>query len=100
MGYPNQWRSAGYQDQPKRGDAGQRRSQSMAGAVDELMRSERHERKTTMTKHSLVRTLAVLLWAGTLLVPAASAAGLPVVQDAYISSGAPTTNFGTAATLS
>ena len=52
-----------------------------------------------MTKHSLVRTLAALLLAGMLLLPALLAADVPVVQDTYISAAAPATNFGNAITL-
>ena len=52
-----------------------------------------------MTMHSLVRTSAVLLVAGTLLLPALWAADVPAVQDTYISSATPGTNFGIAATL-
>jgi hypothetical protein len=54
----------------------------------------------TMTIHSLVRTLPVLLLAGTtLLLPNLRAADVPAIQDAYISSAAPATNFGAAVTL-
>src|ERR1039457_4246179 len=63
------------------------------------MTSERYERRTTMTMHSLVRTPAVLLVAGTLLLPALWAADVPAVQDAYISAAAPGTIFGSAGTM-
>src|ERR1700688_1821120 len=60
------------------------------------MRSEPYERSTNMTIHSLVRTLGVLLVAGTLLVPALGAADLPTVADTYLGGAG---NFGSAATL-
>src|ERR1035438_1445056 len=63
------------------------------------MKSEPYERRTTMTMHSFVRTLAVLLVTGTLTLPALWAADVPGVQDTYISSAAPGTNYGTATTL-
>ena len=49
-----------------------------------------------MTMHSLVRTLAVLLVAGTLLLPALGAADLPTSGDTYIGAGGP---FGGATTI-
>ena len=52
-----------------------------------------------MTMHSFVRTLAVLLVTGTLTLPALWAADVPGVQDTYISSATPGTNYGTATTL-
>src|SRR3974377_1055428 len=63
------------------------------------MRSEPYERITTMTIHSLLRTPAVLLVAGTLTLPALWAADVPAIQDTYVSAPSPATNYGTAATL-
>ena len=51
-----------------------------------------------MGTQSLVRVLAVLLAVCAACLPSLRAADLPVAQDTYISSAAPSSNFGTAVT--
>jgi hypothetical protein len=47
----------------------------------------------------LTRSLGALLAAGSLFLPALSAADAPLVGDAYVSSASPATNFGAATSL-
>jgi hypothetical protein len=61
------------------------------------MRSQPYERKMIMNTPSLVRPVSLLLLAGALWLPALSAADAPLIGDTYISGGAPTSNFGSAA---
>ena len=60
----------------------------------------RYEGKTKMMTKSLIRTLKILLVAGSLLLPLLNATNGPLAADSYISSATPTQNFGTATTLS
>ncbi len=52
-----------------------------------------------MKTKSLTRSLGALLAAGSLFLPALSAADAPLIGDAYVSSAAPATNFGAATSL-
>jgi hypothetical protein len=52
-----------------------------------------------MNNKSLTRSLATLLAAGSLFLPSLRAADVPPVGDAYLSSAAPTSNFGAATSL-
>src|SRR5690349_7904016 len=64
-----------------------------------MMRSQPNERKMIMNTPSLVRPVSFLLLAGTLWLPALSAADAPLIADTYVSTGAPAANFGSAATI-
>jgi hypothetical protein len=52
-----------------------------------------------MTNKSLTRSLATLLAAGSLFLPSLRAAEVPLAGDTYLSSAAPTSNFGAATSL-
>src|SRR4051794_32496984 len=67
--------------------------------MDTMMRSQPYERKMIMNSPSLVRPVSFLFLAGALLLPALSAADAPVSADTYINPGAPTTNFGSAVSI-
>jgi len=59
----------------------------------------RHVGRTKMKTKSLTRSLGVLLVAGSLFLPALWAVDAPLVGDAYVSSAAPASNFGSATSL-
>jgi hypothetical protein len=59
----------------------------------------RHVGRIKMKTKSLTRSLGALLAAGSLFLPALSAADAPLVGDAYVSSASPAANFGAATSL-